>query len=290
MEKLKINALAIGVTRKCNLGCKHCLKGNAQFLSVDTDAIDQFLSKNVSHIGSLCLTGGEPTLAIECIEAIYRSIVKHGITLDCVKIPTNGKNQPEKFFNLLNEIYDYTKKPSGNCVRISLDKWHFPDDTSEMGRALSQRHIGYRTAKVRGLLKFGISLEILNDDGFILSGRAKKLPPEVLKNLNVCDQPSPHVTITTRQNTIELLYISSKGNIVPNNDLEYTEEDVEGNYICHISEIETPEQLISKISAWNKQPGISPGLIDTMHKVSKEAASAAVTAIKSIYRETRKAQ
>jgi MoaA/NifB/PqqE/SkfB family radical SAM enzyme len=62
-----ISQLIVEVTRRCNMMCDHCLRGDEQSIDMSDDVIKAVLS-GVSSIGSLVFTGGEPTLAVDVIE------------------------------------------------------------------------------------------------------------------------------------------------------------------------------------------------------------------------------
>ena len=64
---MHINNLMIEVTRRCNLKCDHCLRGDAQNKDISTEYIDALLDQ-VTSIGSVTFTGGEPFLATYIID------------------------------------------------------------------------------------------------------------------------------------------------------------------------------------------------------------------------------
>ena len=61
---ISIQNLAIEVTRKCNIKCAHCLRGDSQNKDIDLKYIDILLDQ-VNYIGHFCPTGGEPSLNIK---------------------------------------------------------------------------------------------------------------------------------------------------------------------------------------------------------------------------------
>lgn len=69
MEKVVFNQLIIEVTRRCNMECGHCLRGDAQNADILLSAIDGVLDQTEA-IGRLIITGGEPTLNLEAIQYI----------------------------------------------------------------------------------------------------------------------------------------------------------------------------------------------------------------------------
>lgn len=57
--------LAIEVTRRCNMECAHCLRGDAQAVDMTQEIVDRFVDglEEGMSIGDVTLTGGEPSLA-----------------------------------------------------------------------------------------------------------------------------------------------------------------------------------------------------------------------------------
>src|SRR5271157_4943644 len=62
-----ISSLILEVTRKCNLRCAHCLRGNPQRVTMPREVLHAAM-RDVDYVGSVLFTGGEPSLATEVIE------------------------------------------------------------------------------------------------------------------------------------------------------------------------------------------------------------------------------
>ena len=71
MEKIQLDSLVIEVTRRCQLKCEHCLRGNAQKRDMSRDYIKD-LFKKVGYISNLTFTGGEPSLVPHIIQMIRK--------------------------------------------------------------------------------------------------------------------------------------------------------------------------------------------------------------------------
>ena len=72
---LHLKHLLLEATRKCNMACPHCMRGDAEELSMDYAVIDRIF-EDVRQIDHLVLTGGEPSLAPYVIQQIlYRARV-----------------------------------------------------------------------------------------------------------------------------------------------------------------------------------------------------------------------
>ena len=75
--------VTIETTRKCNLTCKHCMRGDVQNLDINYKYIDFLLRKN--HIFFLLyFSGGEPLLNKKAIIYIINKIIKCSVTIDVI--------------------------------------------------------------------------------------------------------------------------------------------------------------------------------------------------------------
>lgn len=88
-KKLSFAGLTIEITRKCNLSCKHCMRGDAQDLTISPEIIDIVLSQ-IAEIHDLLLTGGEPLLELDTVEYLLHAINRQGVNVDKLQIVTNG--------------------------------------------------------------------------------------------------------------------------------------------------------------------------------------------------------
>lgn len=80
MEKVVFNQLTVEVTRRCNMACGHCLRGNTENVDLIGMNIDSILDQ-AEAIGRLIITGGEPTLNMGAIQYLANGIVRRGIPL-----------------------------------------------------------------------------------------------------------------------------------------------------------------------------------------------------------------
>ena len=75
INEINTQQLILEVTRRCNMACEHCMRGDAQDMDMDIGLIDKALS-SVSDIGCMTFSGGEPTLNVRQ-SGIPFSIVKN---------------------------------------------------------------------------------------------------------------------------------------------------------------------------------------------------------------------
>lgn len=101
-NKMCFRSITIETTRKCNLKCKHCYRGDAQNLTIKKEYIDKLFSqiKGVRHV---FITGGEPLLAIDELEYICQKVKENGNVLG-VSLISNGTILSERVANILNNL------------------------------------------------------------------------------------------------------------------------------------------------------------------------------------------
>lgn len=64
--QINVYNLVIEVTRRCNMCCTHCLRGDAQDLDI-SDEVLETVARNIQP-SSVTFTGGEPSLNIAAQE------------------------------------------------------------------------------------------------------------------------------------------------------------------------------------------------------------------------------
>ena len=174
--KLSYKELAIEVTRRCNMKCSHCMRGPAENHTISKEVIDRLFDE-VSTIGTLLLTGGEPFLEPEMVDYIFDAIIKRNIPIIRISVVTNGTIRDKRIADSFNKIGKYvadnwsetlSKKQIRQIVSISIsnDSYHMKDDIMET-------------------LKF--YRELLNDNCIILKKNQKDIN-EVLYLGNAADE------------------------------------------------------------------------------------------------------
>jgi len=135
MTKFAIDVLSLEVTRRCNMSppCAHCFRGNAQAIDMTTTHIDNLLNQ-VTAIGELSFTGGEPLQNIPIIKYVYEKIKSNGIKVSHISLITNGLICPESFISVMKNFSRYMN-PKHNTphitIGVSLDKYHHNNSGKE---------------------------------------------------------------------------------------------------------------------------------------------------------------
>jgi hypothetical protein len=120
MNKISLPKISIEVTRKCNLKCIHCCRGDAENLNIAYKHIDSLLLQ-VFSISHLTFTGGEPSLNVPAIQYFADECKRLDIGLGFVAIITNGITIKQDFIDVCMDLHRMARKVS---VCVSNDKYH----------------------------------------------------------------------------------------------------------------------------------------------------------------------
>lgn len=126
-KTISYNTLCLEITRRCNMACPHCLRGEAQALDITHEIIDRAL-ENTSEISSIVFTGGEPTLNIEAIRYTLDKCEDEGIFVNSFYVVTNGKQVSIDFLKTMLDWYVFCVNNGGEpemCgLALSKDNFH----------------------------------------------------------------------------------------------------------------------------------------------------------------------
>lgn len=136
--KLYYSDLMFEVTRKCNMNCPHCMRGEPQNVSITKKVVDATLDE-IGALNRLFLTGGEPFLEPEMIDYIVDGVIKRKIPVFQFGVTTNGIIKNPQIANSINKITQYI---ADNCadnmdkkqlrmigkITVSCDDYHDPVD------------------------------------------------------------------------------------------------------------------------------------------------------------------
>ncbi len=124
---LEFKHLLLEVTRKCNMACAHCMRGTAEETDMDYAVIDRIF-QDTRHIGHLCLTGGEPSLAPYVIQEILYRARRWKCRIDSFFCATNAKVYSPEFADVLAELYFYCTDKEHCTLTVTTDQFHEPAD------------------------------------------------------------------------------------------------------------------------------------------------------------------
>lgn len=254
MQKLRILKLSVELTRKCNLKCCHCMKGDAQNVDIGRNYIEK-LCNFVSEVNVLHITGGEPSMNTSGMRHLINTIRKENITIHSINVIFNGRtNYACVFLKQLEELNALTMHPDRSRFSVSVDVFHGEGSNSSLKNFFS----GYNAVKN---LQKETSLSLYpyftsNYPPLLATGRAKSLPTAVdpddpNKCGNSCIMP-----IITHGNTVDWLHLSANGVICVDGNQSYEYLDNSEHNIGHIDDFSTPDDLLSGIEKWNNKKDV----------------------------------
>lgn len=126
MKKITgVSDVAIEITRRCNMNCAHCMRGEPENCDISEEVIDRFL-QGIHSIGTLVLTGGEISLNISGIKHITKRIREWKIPVSSAYLVTNGKQVTDEFMLAIMDLYLATEMDELSCLAVSRDQFHEP--------------------------------------------------------------------------------------------------------------------------------------------------------------------
>ena len=114
--KFKFAYLSLEITRKCNLKCAHCMRGDAQHLSMKKEVIDKILD-SAEEIRTILFTGGEPFLEPDIIEYVVDQVIERDFECFCMGVVTNGTIMNDngiRCVKAMNKFAEWSNKKYGN--------------------------------------------------------------------------------------------------------------------------------------------------------------------------------
>ena len=111
------------ITRFCNMTCPHCIRGDSQRMRIKKDYINATLGQ-LSNIGSMMFTGGEPALALDLMDYTYDACLHYNIDVQNFWMATNGTITSKKFFDMIETWVNFCTDNEISGLRVSLDNYH----------------------------------------------------------------------------------------------------------------------------------------------------------------------
>ena len=214
--KVPIPNLVIETTRKCNMACEHCLRGDAQSLDMPKETICQLLNQ-VNEIGHVTFSGGEPSLAVNIIEYFLEQCKQREIELGWFYIATNGLNISESFIITCLKLYAYSNEKEMCLVQVSNDGYHAYENS-------------YNTELLDGLSFFErkFKKEASYEFKVVTQGRGIDIGESDVME---------HEIVNTADWDEAEIYLNCKGNIINGCDWSYESQDEEKRILCNVKDL-----------------------------------------------------
>lgn len=239
MKKVSVENLIIEITRKCNMSCRMCLRGDNEDVNIKTEYIDTLL-KRISSIGTIQFTGGEPSENVDAMNyALYRC-KQLEIPVYAFYVVTNGKEVTDRFLGVMDDWHAYcltcvfTEQGwRQTCIggEDAIDMMEWTDfERSLCGLALSLDAF-HEPIPVENMVKL-MARSYFNNDKMVRGknwrmidmGRAEGMQWHTLverPEKAICHDFSDEI----EEGNIEELYMNAKGSIVPHCDLSYEKQE-----------------------------------------------------------------
>ena len=251
MNKYVFAGLTVELTRKCNMNCPHCGRGDAQDKTMSTDTIDKLI-EDVDKVAFLSVTGGEPLLEMDRLLYLIQSISNKWdiVALDIV---TNGSILDERIIGAFETFCSVDPKRNVQ-FSISKDEYHTAG-AHETAMSFYKPLVQEANARLNPSDGNGITLDYHNVAERTLgySGRAKaiidksKKKKKLSKALSVDEIGSHRLKI--KNNSVYCnVFITADGGITTPNGMEYSKEDA--NIFGYLSD-DTLSNIIKRFNDAN---------------------------------------
>jgi len=141
--------VVIEITRRCNMACPHCVRGEKQAFDMP-DAVIDVVGRRLGEIeiSTFTITGGEPFLKLDRLNRLCDSLEANGVTFEDLWIATNGVYLKPDRIKVIERLLAMATNQLGPAVEISNDQYHVghlpaPFNDPELARALYP-WVGYR--------------------------------------------------------------------------------------------------------------------------------------------------
>ena len=205
-KRIILDQAALEITRRCNLKCRHCLRGEAQNKDMDELLIHNFF-KQVGSINSLTLTGGEPSLCPHLVKQVVDSCKYHKVEVSNFYVATNGVVHAhyDDFMVQLVRLWCMCIDNEISTVHISNDTYH--ED------AATANPVNFKHHPLRALRFCDCTEEkpnrVFSRPMIIKQGRASKIPrarpptPDYIQRPEDCDYLEGLVYVNVAGDLIE---------------------------------------------------------------------------------------
>lgn len=214
--RLVIQEAVIEVTRRCNMECEHCLRGDAEDMDISDEYLDSFFSK-IDQISTLAITGGEPSLVPGRIRAIVDAIKRHNVGVDSFYLVTNAKSVPDDFLMAMFDLYMECEDNEWSRLCYSNDDFH-----EEVPKKNIEKLSVFRFTEPKGVIDHRFVLTEGRGGRF---GCGRYLKPDEFELYDDCEVQGGSV------------YMNCEGNIVAGCDWSYDSQRDEDNIVCSVDDM-----------------------------------------------------
>jgi hypothetical protein len=230
---MKAYNIVIELTRRCNMDCGHCLRGEPQPIKMKENYLRHFL-QNFSYISTITMTGGEPSLpsGMDAMDHTLKALRGWRIDVESFYIATNGKRISQRFADLVCMFYYYCGDNDVSRIDLSNDNYHdecsscIPEKLEVLNYSLQEDLVGFKTPFEP---KYAHGMTLINE------GRAEK------NGLGQKDYNGEEIMWRTEDEDDEdsefviddgAVCLNCKGNVIRGCDFSYEDQDKPENILC----------------------------------------------------------
>lgn len=258
MERYNVHQMGIEITRRCNMRCDHCIRGDAQALDLDLGHVRKLFDR-VSYIGSLCLTGGEPSLVPHIISEIVDIAKEKGVTIGSMDITTNAKEVSDEFLMALLKLWCYCDDiDEASFVGVSNDTYHDYEWEEGYKKLSALKFVSKRQQKDGAHYEPIVAGRAAQYWG---SGRTERLSEFMVEEWG----EEKGITET-------ILYMNAKGMLFGSCDLSYEQQEIPTLQVCSV---ESDEDLAEACERYNERIEPFHGEVSEIEEAYEELEEAA---------------
>jgi organic radical activating enzyme len=210
---ITVGSLVLEITRRCNMRCEHCMRGDAQALDMNLEVIDKLFESGI-EFSDVTFTGGDPSLYPAAIEHFVTALQFYGRTISRFYVKTNGKKESVEMATALLKLYALCDEPDMCTLDVSRDQFHEGFDQPLLYQGLSFYHRGSDSPMEQDYTDSQIIQEgLAYENGY---GKAYPRPSQFV--FDEYDEGSFYV---------EQLQVAANGNICGQCDISFEREDEE---------------------------------------------------------------
>jgi MoaA/NifB/PqqE/SkfB family radical SAM enzyme len=211
---MTVNELVVEITRRCNVKCRHCLRGPAQAVNISEKTIDKLL-EGVDYISTITFSGGEPSLAVDKMVYFLKALKARKISIGSFFVITNGKKASLPMAHALIDFYAYSdpyeRKEMGG-LEISGDQYHTEViDSTKEAREMYEGLVFFHSDTRKGPIT-----------RVLAEGRAEKWGHAPADRNELIIGRDKDGTIRQDEGVI---YINALGDLVPSCNLSYKSQE-----------------------------------------------------------------
>lgn len=269
VPKLYFSCLGIEITRKCNMNCNFCGRGQAQNLDISKEIIDKSLDEmSDAYINNLRINGGEPLLTQSLIVYLFNKIIEKHIRINTISFFTNGTIEPTtELCESIIKVLDYLRMTELEMQQLvrwsnSINTWLYGGVSggkiavivSDLGRNINKtqvkKSLDVFNAKINDndFCAIEQSKTYFSTFGFELDGNARKNYRELigdevsLSHITIINNEYCFISYSRNLNTEKFIKdtvfidkaitVSANGNVFPGCMMSY--ERVDNNPMFNI--------------------------------------------------------